>query len=76
MKAYFDITEPYYLSREPTFGGVPVEVPSWVLDMLDDRKATLAKVDEQIHQSSAPEESAQDLCDFFVELLEAENGKE
>ena len=72
MKAYFDRTEPYYLSREPTFDGVPVEVPSIVLDILDSRKATLVRIEDEIDNGGSVEDSAQTLTDLFVDLLESE----
>ncbi len=74
MRAYFDRTEPYYLSLEPTFDGVEVEVPSKVMDLIDARKRTLVLLEEAIEAAGAPEDSAQDLADLFVDLLEGENG--
>ena len=72
MKAYFDRTEPYYLSREPTFDGNEVEVPEAVLNVLDSRKATLVLLEDAIDAGGSPEDSAQGLCDMFVALLESE----
>jgi hypothetical protein len=74
VKAYFDRTEPYYLSKEPTFDGNPVEVPAVIFDILDSRKATLVQMEEAIQAASAPEDSAQDLADLFVDLIEGETG--
>ena len=72
MKAYFDRTEPYFFSREPTFDGIAVEVPAAVLNILTSRKATLLLMDEAITNAAAPEDSAQDLADTFVDLLTSE----
>ncbi len=72
MKAYFDRTEPYYLMREPSFDGIPVEVPEEVLDLLDNRKLTLVLLEAAIEEAGAPEDSAQDLTDTLVKLLEIE----
>jgi hypothetical protein len=72
MKAYFDRTEPYYFAREPQFDGNPVEVPERILDVLDGRKRTLLLMEEAIENAGAPEDSAQNLTDYFVDLLEAE----
>ena len=67
MKAYFDRTEPYYLSREPTFDGHEVEVPEQILNLLDSRKATLVQVEDAIEEVSL-DDSAQDIADLFVDL--------
>lgn len=72
MKAYFDRTEPYYLVREPSFDAVEVEVPAYVLNLLDSRKATLVQIEEAIDIAGAPEDSAQYLADLFVDLLDTE----
>lgn len=72
MKAYFDRTEPYYLSREPTFDGNPVEVAENILNLLDSRKATLVQMEDFIENETAPEDSAQRLTDAFVSLIETE----
>ncbi len=71
MKAYFDRTEPYYLTREPTFDGKPVEVSEAILDLLDSRKATLVVMEELI-DSVALDDEAQSVTDTFVDLLEEE----
>ena len=72
MKAYFDRTEPYYLTREPSFDGNPVEVEERILDLLDSRKLTLALMEDFIENETAPEDSAQRLTDAFVGLLAGE----
>ncbi len=72
MKAYFDRTEPYYLKREPSFDGIEVEVPEWVLNLLDSRKNTLFLIEEAIDQAGAPEDTAQKTTDLFVSLLNGE----
>lgn len=71
MKAFFDKTEPYYLSREPTYDGHPVEVSQQVLNMLDSRKATLVLVEEVLDEVALDDE-AQTVTDMFVDLLEKE----
>lgn len=72
MKAYFDRTEPYYLSRDPSFDGIEVEVEERVLNLLDSRKGTLVLMENAIEEAPAPEDSAQSLTNLFVELLDAE----
>jgi hypothetical protein len=72
MKAYFDRTEPYYLCREPQFDGNPVEVPEAIFELLESRKATLVRMEEAIENAGAPEDSAQELADLFVELITGE----
>ena len=72
MKAYFDRTEPYYLTREPSFDGNEVEVDESILNILDSRKATLVQIEDAIENAGAPEESAQELADTFVALLNSE----
>jgi hypothetical protein len=72
MKAYFDRTEPYYFTREPQFDANPVEVPEFILEVLESRKATLVSMEEAIENAGAPEDSAQDLTDLFVDLISAE----
>ncbi len=72
MKAYFDRTEPYYLAREPSFDGIPVEVPERILNLLDSRKKTLGFLENAIELAGAPEDSGQDLADYLVELLDKE----
>ena len=72
MKAYFDRTEPYYLTREPSFDGKPVEVAESILNLLDSRKDTLVKMEDFIENETAPEDSAQRLTDAFVSLLDTE----
>jgi hypothetical protein len=72
VKAYFDRTEPYYLTRDPSFDGIQVEVEERVLNLLDSRKATLVLMENAIEEAPAPEDSAQDLTDLFASLLEAE----
>ncbi len=72
MRAYFDRTEPYYLAREPSFDGVEVEVSEEILNLLDNRKLTLEIIESFIEQAGAPEDSAQDLADTLVSLLEGE----
>ncbi len=71
MKAYFDPTEPYYLSREPTFDGRPVDVPELLLQVLESRKATLKEIEDLI-DSVALDDEAQTVADRFVDLLEEE----
>lgn len=71
MKAYFDPTEPYYLSREPTYDGRPVEVSERVLNVLDSRKATLVQVEDAM-ENVALDDAAQEVTDLFVDLLESE----
>ena len=72
MLAYFDRTEPYYLTKEQQFDGNPVEIPEGVIEMLDRRKVTLEKMEEAIFSESGPEDSAQRLADLFMELLNEE----
>jgi len=72
VKAYFDRTEPYYLSRDPSFDGIEVEVEERVLNLLDSRKGTLVLMENAIEEAPAPEDSAQSLTNLFVELLDAE----
>jgi hypothetical protein len=72
VKAFFDRTEPYYLSREATFDGIEVEVPENILNLLDSRKGTLVVMEDSIEESGAPEDSAQTLADLFVDLLNSE----
>ena len=72
MKAYFDRTEPYYLAREPSFDGNGVEVPERILNLLDSRKGTLVLMENAIEEAGSPEDSAQDLTDLFVDLLDSE----
>ena len=72
MKAYFDRTEPYYLTREPSFDGIPVEVSEVILNVLDARKGTLKLMEEAIDESGAPEDCGQDLTDLLVGLIEQE----
>lgn len=73
MKAFFDRTEPYYLTREGSFDAVPVDVPEGILTMLDGRKKTLVAMEIAIELSGAPEDSAQDLTVLFVNLLTSED---
>ncbi len=73
MRAFFDRTEPYYLTREPSFDGVPVEVAEEVLDLLDTRKLTLVLMEAAIEEAGAPEDTAQNLSDTLVKLLETES---
>jgi len=70
--AYFDRTEPYYLTREQQFEGNPVEVPESFLNLLDSRKATLVVLEEAIAIGGAPEDSAQELTDLLLALVTAE----
>jgi hypothetical protein len=72
MKAYFDRTEPYYLSREPTFDGIEVDVPERIFNVLDSRKATLVKIEDAIYNGGSPEDTAQDLADMLVALVAEE----
>jgi hypothetical protein len=72
MKAYFDRTEPYYLSREPTFDGNEVEIDERLLNVLDSRKATLVLMEDAIEAGGAPEDTAQSLTDMFADLVSEE----
>ena len=72
ITAYFDRTESYYLSREPSFDANPVEVEERILNLLDSRKGTLVVMEDLIENETAPEDSAQRLTDAFVSLLDTE----
>ena len=71
-KCYFDRTEPYYISKVPTFDGIEVKFSARLIDVLESRQATLAEMDDLIARASAPEESAQRLADEFAAKLEKE----
>ena len=71
MKAYFDPNEPYYLTREPTFDGRPIDVPEEVLATLESRKATLKQMEEEI-DAVALDDAAQTVTDTFIALLRGE----
>lgn len=72
MKAYFDRTVKYYLTREPSFEAVQVEVDEQILDLIAGRGHTLIQMQEAIENAGAPEDSAQELTNLFVALLESE----
>lgn len=74
MKAYFDRTNPVFLSPNPSFEGVEVEVPGIVFNVLASREETQRRMAEAIDNAGAPEDSAQTLADLYVDLLEAERG--
>jgi len=72
VKAYFDRTKTYYLSKEPSYDGVQVDVAEKILDVLQDRQDTIELMELAIIDAGAPEDSAQDLTDTFVDLLATE----
>ncbi len=74
---YFDPTTSLYLSRDPSFDGVGVEVDESVVDFLEQFTTLLLKVQGDIYEAGATEDYAQVLASNFVtnlrELLDAQS---
>jgi len=67
MKAYFDRTAALFLTREASFDAYPVEVREEIVEFTEMVNALVAAIHLQAEQSGAPEDSAQQLTDTFVE---------
>jgi len=65
VKAYFDRTVPFFLVSEPSFDATPVEVDEVVIQNVNSLNLLKEQMRGLIDEASAPEESDQDLCDFF-----------
>lgn len=72
MQVFFDRTEPFFLTAEQQFDGIAVEVPEGFLEKIQGRKATDKAIQDAILEAGAPEDSAQDLANLFVSLVEEE----
>jgi hypothetical protein len=66
MKAYFDRNLYLYISREPTFDGIPVEVDEQVVTAVTHMRRLEESIEQMIDESAAPEESNQAICDEFA----------
>ena len=67
MKAYFDRTSALFLTREPSYDAYPVEVPEEIVQFTEMVSALVAAIHLKAELAGAPEDSAQDLTDSFVE---------
>lgn len=66
MKAFFDRTAPYFIVEEASFDAVPVEVDPIVVENVRSLTRLYKDMEEKITNASAPEDSAQELCDFYA----------
>ena len=63
---YFDVTRPLYLSREPSFDGVPVQIEDDIVDFIEDLTTLLLTMQGRIYEAGAPEDYAQKLAESFI----------
>lgn len=73
MRVFFDRTEPFFLTEEQQFDGIPVVVPDGFLARIQRRKDTDLAMQDAIMEAAAPEDSAQTLADLFVRLVDLED---
>ena len=72
MQVKFDRTAPLFLlpmDAEDAFDGVVVELNSGDVEAILNIGAAVAAVHAAIGNAGAPEDSAQDLADYFIEQL-------
>lgn len=68
-KAYFNRNSPLYIDSQPSFDGVEVEMDELVVQNVRDLNDLFANMITKVMEASAPEESAQELADYFAEEL-------
>ena len=66
MTIYFDRTLPLFLTDQPTYDGIAVNVDTDALQLVMDLNALVTQMKERINESGAPEEYNQELAAQFV----------
>ncbi len=66
MSIYFDRTLPLFLTDEPTYNGVAVDVDVDSLQMVIDLNALVKQMAEAITETGSPEDYNQELAEMFT----------
>ena len=69
MKVYFDRTKPFYLTDEPGFYGVEVDVSDIALTNITALNALKMEMELRIRDAASPERANQELAEYFVEQV-------
>ena len=66
MSIYFDRSLPLYLTDEPTYMGVKVDVDADSLQIVMDLNALVAQIEARITDTGSPEDYNQELAETFT----------
>ena len=66
MTIYFDRTLPMYLTSEPSYNGIAVNIDTEALQFVIDMNQLLTQMEARINESGAPEEYNQELAEQYV----------
>jgi len=70
MTVYFNRDLPLFLSSEPNYNGIAVDVSDKYLQLIEDIRVVIQAVDVEITNTGSPEDYNQSLADIFVEGLQ------
>ena len=70
MTVYFNRDLPLFLSSEPNYNGIQVDVSDKYLQLIEDIRAVIQVVDVEITNTGSPEDYNQALAEMFAEGLQ------